>query len=158
MKKYYLEEYIVAATMLVMLVVLFANIVGRVVFGASISFSQELVVYLFAVSSIIGASAACARGANMGLSLITDNVPPAAQIVFAVIGCVASIALFVLLFKQGLDTALMMFRLNQRTPILRWPSGLFELSYPVGSVLYIFRVIQATMRKIKEITKGGTGA
>ena len=154
--KLLLEEYIVGVIMAVMLVILFVNIVGRALFGASISFSQELVVYLFVVASIIGAAGACARGANMGLSLVTDNVPPKAQIVFALISCAASIILFAVLFKQGLETAQMMFELNQKTPILRWPSGIFELSYPVGSALYIFRVIQATVKKIRVLSgKGG---
>ncbi len=156
--KLLLEEYLVGVIMAVMLVILFVNIVGRALFGASISFSQELVVYLFVVASIIGAAGACARGANMGLSLVTDNLPVKGQMAFAVISCAASVILFAILFKQGVETAHMMFELNQKTPILRWPSGVFEIAYPVGSALYIFRVIQATVRKVKKLgekEKGG---
>lgn len=150
--KFLLEEYLVGAIMGVMLVILFINIIGRAVLGASISFSQELVVYLFVVASIIGAAGACARGANMGLSLLTDHLPVKGQMVFAVISCAMSVILFAILFKQGVETAQMMFKLNQKTPILRLPSGIFEIAYPIGSGLYIFRVIQATIRKLKELS------
>lgn len=154
MKKYSIEEIICAFCMIIMLCIIFVNIVGRTFWGASISFSQELVVYLFVVASIVGAAAACAEGANMGLSLVTDHLPLAAQKVFAIIGCIASVILFAVLFKQGLETAISMFQLDQRTPILRWPAGIFELAYPLGSAFYIFRVIQVTWKKVKGIGEG----
>jgi C4-dicarboxylate transporter DctQ subunit len=151
--KYYIEEYITGVLMGVMLVVLFANIIGRI-FGASISFSQELVVYLFVVCSMLGAASACARGANMGLTILTDHLPKKARIVFAVLDCVAAIILFAILFKQGLATAISMAGFRQRTPIMHIPTWIFELSYPVGSAFYIFREVTTTIKDIKKIKEG----
>ena len=71
-KKLILEEHIIAGTLLIMLSIQGINVFCRYITGWSFSFSEELVVYLFAVSSFIGASAACARGANMGLSALVD--------------------------------------------------------------------------------------
>lgn len=67
-KKLMFEEHIIAALLLVMLAIMGVNIITRTLFGLSLDFTQELVVYLFAICSIVGASAACAHGANMGLS------------------------------------------------------------------------------------------
>ena len=151
-KKLMLEEHIIAGTMLVMVLIQGANVFCRYVTGWSFSFSEELVVYLFAVSSFIGASAACAKGANMGLSALVELCPPKIQGVFIIIASLAGILLFTILFKQGIETVGMMLKYGQRTPILRWPTWVFEIAYPIGAVLYIFRTIQFTIRRLMEVS------
>ena len=150
-KKLILEEHIIAGTLLIMLSIQGINVFCRYITGWSFSFSEELVVYLFAVSSFIGASAACARGANMGLSALVDLCPPNIQKVFILLSAIGSILLFALLFKRGIEAVRMMLKYGQRTPILRWPTWMFEIAYPIGAVLYIFRTIQFTVRKLKEV-------
>ena len=149
--KMILEEYIIAAGILVMLLIAGANIIGRFISGISLSFSEELVVYIFAATSIIGASAACARGANMGLSAITDLLPQKAQIVFVILSTLGSVLLFALLFYQGVVTVQSMIEYGQKTPILRIPTWIFEIFYSIGAAMYIFRVIQLAVKKIKEL-------
>ena len=149
--KMILEEYIIAAGILVMLLIAGANVIGRFISGISLSFSEELVVYIFAATSIIGASAACARGANMGLSAITDLLPQKAQIVFVILSTLGSVLLFALLFYQGLVTVQSMIEYGHKTPILRIPTWIFEIFYSIGAAMYIFRAIQLAVKKIKEL-------
>ncbi|MBC5689602.1 TRAP transporter small permease [Mediterraneibacter sp. NSJ-55] len=149
--KMILEEYIIAAGILVMLLIAGANVIGRFISGISLSFSEELVVYIFAATSIIGASAACARGANMGLSAITDLLPQKAQIVFVILSTLGSVLLFALLFYQGVVTVQSMIEYGQKTPILRIPTWIFEIFYSIGAAMYIFRAIQLAVKKIKEL-------
>ena len=149
-KRLLLEEHIIAALLLVMLVILAVNVFARFLTGWSISFSEELVVYLFVVSSIVGASAACARGANMGLDAITNLLPKKAQAVCGVIGAVIGIILFSILLRQGVTTVQSMLKYGQKTPIMRIPTWLFEIWYVIGSGLFIFRTIQTTYAKVKE--------
>lgn len=146
-----LEEYIIAAGLLVMLIIAGANVLTRFISGISLSFSEELVVYIFAATSIIGASAACARGANMGLSAVTDLLPKKAQIVFIIISTMGSVFLFGILFYQGIVTVQSMIEYGQKTPILRIPTWIFEIFYSIGAAMYIFRAIQLAVIKIKEL-------
>nr|WP_243207190.1 TRAP transporter small permease [Mediterraneibacter hominis] len=134
-----------------MLLIAGANVIGRFISGISLSFSEELVVYIFAATSIIGASAACARGANMGLSAITDLLPQKAQIVFVILSTLGSVLLFALLFYQGVVTVQSMIEYGQKTPILRIPTWIFEIFYSIGAAMYIFRAIQLAVKKIKEL-------
>lgn len=149
-KKLILEEHIIAALLLIMLAVLAVNVFARFLTGWSISFSEELVVYLFAVCSIVGASAACARGANMGLDAITNLLPEKVQSILVVAAAIFSITLFAVLLKQGIDTVQSMLKYGQKTPILRIPTWIFEIWYVIGAALYIFRVVQYTVVKLKE--------
>lgn len=150
-KKLMFEEHIIAALLLVMLAIMGVNIITRTLFGLSLDFTQELVVYLFAICSIVGASAACAHGANMGLSALTDLMPKKAQAVFIVISAVLSIFLFAVIIQQGIETTMSMIHYGQKTPIMRIPSWLFEIWYPIGAGCYIFRVVIYTKDKLKEV-------
>lgn len=150
-RKLYFEEYIISALILIMLVVLGANVIGRYFLNAALAFTEELVVYLFLVVSLLGAPAACARGANMGLSIIVERLPKNAQKAFIVISTIASIALFVLLFMQGVDEVLLNIKYGTRTPILLIPNWLFTISFPIGSALYIYRVVTYSIKQIKEM-------
>lgn len=149
-KKLILEEHIVAFLLLAMLLILTVNVTARFLTGWSISFSEELVVYMFVVCSIIGSSAACACGANMGLDALTNLLPKKGQAVFALIAGVFSIVLFSILLKQGLDTVQSMIKYGQKTPIMRIPTWIFEIWYVIGSGLYIVRSVLFMKNKIKE--------
>ena len=149
-KKLLLEEHIIAALLLVMLAIMGANVVTRKLpLGISISFAEELVVYLFVCCSMIGVSAAAARGANMGLTAIVDLLPRPVKSVFLIISMCASILLFGFLFYQGVVNLEMVIEYEQRTPILRIPQWIFTSVYCIGPALYIFRVAQTTFRQIR---------
>ena len=149
--KLLIEEHIIAGMLLVMLGIMGANVVTRKLpLGVSIAFAEELVVYLFVACSMIGASAAAARGANMGLSALVDLSPRGLKNVFLVISMLASILLFGFLFYQGVINMQMVIEYEQKTPILRIPQWIFTSFYCTGPALYIFRVIQGTVRAIRK--------
>lgn len=149
-KKLLFEEHAIAFLLLVMLAIMGANVVTRKIpMGISISFAEELVVYLFVVASMLGASAAAARGANMGLDALVNLFPRNVRVVFAVISALASIALFGFLFYQGVVNMQMVLRYAQKTPILRIPQWIFTMFYCIGPALYIYRVAQTTVHFIK---------
>jgi TRAP-type C4-dicarboxylate transport system permease small subunit len=148
------EEHAIALLLLVMLLIMGANVVTRKLpLNISISFAEELVVYLFVCASMLGASAAAARGANMGLNALVDLMPGNLKVVFAIVSAIASILLFGFLFYQGVVNMQTVIRYGQKTPILRIPQWIFTIFYCIGPALYIYRVIQATARFIKQ-TRG----
>ncbi len=153
--KLLIEEHIIAVLLLIMLAIMGANVVTRKLpLHISISFAEELVVYLFVCASMIGASAAAARGANMGLSAVVDLMPRNLKNVFAVVSMIASILLFGFLFYQGVVNMQMVIEYEQKTPILRIPQWIFTSFYCIGPALYIYRVIQNTVRFIRRPAEG----
>jgi C4-dicarboxylate transporter DctQ subunit len=147
-----LEEHIIALLLLVMLAILSLNVIMRKLpVDVQFAFAEEIVVYLFVCCSMLGASAACARGANMGLTAIVDLCPRPVQAVCAIVSMLASILLFGFLFFQGAITVRMVFQYDQKTPILQIPQWIFTSFYCIGSGLYIFRVIQGTRKNLKGV-------
>jgi C4-dicarboxylate transporter DctQ subunit len=148
--KLLIEEHIIAALLLVMLAIMGANVVTRKLpLGISISFAEELVVYLFVCCSMIGVSAAAARGANMGLTAVVNLFPRRVRNVFLLISMAASVLLFGFLFYQGVVNMQMVIEYEQKTPILRIPQWIFTSFYCTGPALYIYRVVQNTVRTIR---------
>lgn len=147
--KMLIEDHILAALMLTMLMLLFANILGRYALGIALAFTEEIVSYLFVYASMIGAASACAKGANMGLSAIVDMLPLLWRKVSAVVVCIASCMLFSLLCYQGIEMIVSQIDYNQVTPTTRIPVWIFSTSLPIGSALFIFRMIQITVRNLK---------
>lgn len=147
--KMLLEDHLLAALMLTMLALLFANIVGRYVVGAALAYTEEIVSYLFVYASMIGAASACAKGANMGLSAVVEKLPPRLRRGSLLVVCAASCSLFALLFWQGCAMVASQLGYAQVTPTTRLPVWIFSLSLPLGSALFIFRTLQATWRKLK---------
>lgn len=153
-KKMLFEEHLAAALLLIMLIIMGVNVITRVIpMGISLAFTEELVTYSFVCTSLIGVSAACARGANMGLDAIVNLLPARAKIVFLVVSCAAGVILFTFLFYQGVVDVVSMVQYSQKTPILRIPQWIFTSFYCIGSVLYIFRSIQFCIRKVREVRK-----
>lgn len=145
------EEHVMAALLLVMLAIMGANVATRKIpMGISISFAEELVVYLFVCCSMLGASAACYRGANMGLTAIVELLPRSLQKASVVVTMLASVLLFGFLCKQGWETMWMVIEYEQETPILRIPQWIFTAFYVIGPVMYVVRSFQATCRAFRE--------
>ncbi|RGY97241.1 TRAP transporter small permease [Clostridium sp. AM58-1XD] len=152
--KLLIEEHIIAALLLIMLAIMGVNVITRMIpIGISLAFTEELVTYSFVCTSLLGASAACARGANMGLDALVSLMPPAAKKVFLFISCAASVLLFGFLFYQGVITLQSVVEYNQKTPILQIPQWIFTSFYCIGPALYIFRAIQFCIRKCREVGK-----
>lgn len=141
-----LEEYIIAVLLLVMTIINGANIITRYLLKYSLAFSEELLVYIFVWTSMLGASAAVTRGANLGLSILTDRLPSKWQKYVTAITAFAGVILFVVLLVMGIQMVRSEFRFGLTTPTMGLPEWIFGLGIPVGAVFYIYRSIQIILR------------
>ena len=143
------SRYIIAVVLLLMIGLFFVNILGRYVFGMALAWTEELVGYLFVYITMIGAAAACAEGANMGLSLFTDMLPKKLHKYVILITCIASCIVFTVLLYQGLIMIQSQIKYTQVTPTMRLPEWIFSAGIPIGSVFYIVRSIQLVVKAFK---------
>lgn len=72
MKKLLLEEHISAFVMGAMVLLAFINIISRIFSGFSFAFTEELIVYMFVVTTMFSAASCVYRRAHMSLTLISD--------------------------------------------------------------------------------------
>jgi len=143
----YLEESLIAFTLIIMVVINFGNVLSRYILYASWSFSEELMVILFVYNSFLGAALAYRRGAHLGFTMLTDALHGTAKKMVVVFSTVLSLALMGLLAFYGAEMVSGQMEYSQRTPALGLPESLAGMAVPLGSLLISFRIIQACIRE-----------
>ena len=75
------ENVLMAVTLIMSLVLTFANVIGRKVLNHSLTWVDELVVAVFVLISLMGAALACREdGGLVGLSLVSDRLKGPAKL------------------------------------------------------------------------------
>lgn len=145
-----IEEYLCGASLLIMLVIAFANVISRKFIGASWSFTEEITANLFILSSMLGAAIAAKRGAHMGLSAVTDLFPQKFQKYVTLFTTIVAIIFCTVLVYQGFGVVAYEMKTGQTSPALGWPEWIFGTFVPVGGLFLLIRFIQAGITAFKE--------
>jgi TRAP-type C4-dicarboxylate transport system permease small subunit len=151
MKKMLIEEHISALVMGVMVLLAFINIISRIFSGFSFAFTEELIVYLFVVTTMFSTAACAYRRTHMSLTLISDMFKGWGQIFFMITSSVASCILFGLLAWQSFELMQREMKYGYLTAVLQIPQWIFTLSMVLGSILYIVRVAQVFVEDYKAL-------
>lgn len=136
------EKLILAASTLLILVLTVGNVFSRKVIHRSWSFTEELVVAVFVLITLMAAALACREGELVSLTLVTDRLPGKTKKPVVVLVTVLSVIFTVILFKYGMDKVLTQLANGKRTFVLNWPEWIFWSFVPVGSVCMILHFIE----------------
>lgn len=155
MKKFYdhIDEYACVVLLIVMCSTTFLNVLSRYVFHMSISASEEIATLLFIPFCLLGASVAQHRKAHLGLTILTDHLPPVAQNICELFGCLFSIGFCTILGYEGILMTINEKRIGVLTLSMNWPEWIFCMFIPLGCAFIIFRVIQQMVTIIKNFKK-----
>lgn len=69
------EKAVLAATMILILILTVGNVFSRKVIHQSWSFTEELVVAIFVLITLLGAALSAREGGLVGLNLVTERLP-----------------------------------------------------------------------------------
>jgi TRAP-type C4-dicarboxylate transport system permease small subunit len=155
-KKTIFEEYVMAVLFTAMLLIGGINVALRYLLNSSVPYAEDMMIPMFVWLSMMGAPCACAKGANMGLSLFTDMMPPLLQKVCLFFGSATGMVLFGYIFYNGTGMIITQYTMKQTTMIPGFPQWIWSLCFPVGSGFYIFRNVQWTLLKYGEINRINT--
>ena len=136
------EKLILAASTLLILVLTVGNVFSRKVIHRSWSFSEELVVAVFVLITLMAAALACREGELVSLTLVTDRLPGKTKKPVVVLVTVLSVIFTVILFKYGMDKVLTQLANGKRTFVLNWPEWIFWSFVPIGSVCMILHFVE----------------
>ena len=143
-----IEKYICIATLAVMLLLTFANVVSRFVLHMSLSFSEEIVTNLFVLASLAGASLAIHNGSHLGLDYLTSSLPGAVQRALAVAANLLGIIMCCVILYFGIHMVIDEYVAKQLSATMQWPEWIYGLSVPCGASLLIFRYCYAICRLV----------
>lgn len=137
-----LEKLVLEIATVLILVLTVGNVFSRKVIHQSWSFTEELVVAVFVLITLLAAALACRDGELVNLTILTDRLPAQVRKVFLLFSTILSVAFTAVLFKYGLDKVITQMQNGKRTFVLNWPEWIFWSFVPIGSGCMILHFIE----------------
>jgi len=134
-----IENAVLAVSMLLVLVLTFGNVVGRKVLNHSWGFTEEIVVSVFVLISLLAAGVAARDDGLVNLSLVTDHVSLRVQKVLRVISTAICVIYSLILTWTGIGRMQVDHTL---TPILHIPKAWFWGFVVVGGISLCLHFIE----------------
>lgn len=136
------EKLVLAASTLLILVLTVGNVFSRKVIHQSWSFTEELVVAVFVLITLLAAALACRDGELVSLTLLTDRLPKSLKKPSMILITALSIVFTAILFRYGLDKVITQMANGKRTFVLNWPEWIFWAFIPVGAGCMILHFLE----------------
>lgn len=146
----YLEEVILVILLVCMIFILGLQIVLRYVFKNSLSWSEELVRYMFVWSTFIGIPYCIKNNTSIRVNQFKTAMPINVQNILSYVDKFIMFILFLIMAVFSIDIVNSSFASGQSSAAIGIPSWLIQISVPIGSVLSIIRIIQNAIALSKE--------
>lgn len=137
-----LEKWTLVLSTLLILVLTVGNVLSRKVLHRSWSFTEELVVAVFVLITLVAAALVCREGELVSLPLLTDRLPEKTRKPIAVIITVLAVIFTAILFKYGMDKVITQLENGKRTFVLNWPEWIFWSFVPIGAGCMVLHFIE----------------
>ena len=136
------EKLVLAVSTVLILVLTVGNVFSRKVIHRSWSFTEELVVAVFVLITLMAAALSCREGELVSLNLVTSRLPEKTRKPIAILVTVLSVIFTVILFYYGMDKVLTQLANRKRTFVLNWPEWIFWSFVPIGAGCMILHFIE----------------
>lgn len=140
------EVAFITVSLAVMTTITFVAVICRYNLHYSLPWSEELVRYLFAWTSMVGSSVAVRTGAHIGINVLTDQLPGKIKKPVEIIAYFCSLGFCVALFFLGFEQ--MVAQSNQSSPAMGLNMGLVYACLPVGSVLMFISFVAMLLQEL----------
>ena len=136
------EKAILVVTMLLILVLTVGNVFSRKVIHQSWSFTEEIVVAVFVLITLLAAALSCREGDLVNLTLLTDRLPAKLKKPSVILVTVLCIVFSAILFKYGMEKVITQLENGKRTFVLNWPEWIFWSFVPIGAACMVLHFIE----------------
>ena len=126
-------EFLIAAGLALMVVLVFGNVVMRYGFNSGIVVSEEVSRWLFIWGTFLGALVALREHAHLGVDVVVGRLPPWGRKACFVVGHLLMLAILFMLFRGAL--AQTGINWDVTAPSTGWSMAVVHLSAVVFSVL-----------------------
>ena len=152
-------ERLLTAILLASIVLLIAgNVVMRYVLNASLSWGEELTLWLFVWFVWIAVSLAFKRGEHIRITVLADAFGPSVQRAAAILVSLLILAFLGTLIAECLKLMLKPFVASQKSVVLGLPIPILYASAPVGATLSAIRVLQHLIKLLKLPSQPANGS
>lgn len=150
-----IEKHLIAFLLVFDVVLTAANVFSRYVIHKGWSFTEEIVVAVLVLMSLIGA-ALCARtrGGLINLTMVTDKMSKRAQDIVDIFTTLLLIGFAAVMVKYGIDRCVAQAAGGQMTTSLQIPEWYYNSFIPLGGVLLIVHSLEHITDIIFELIDG----
>ena len=138
----YLEETILLILLVLMTCIMGIQIVSRYVFQNSLTWSEELVRYMFVWSAFLGVPFCIKHGLSIKVDQFRNLFPIPLQKVLMYIDKIIIFVLFLVLFIYSFTVVKATYLSGQTSPAMQLPMWTVQISVTVSSLLSMIRSIQ----------------
>ena len=148
------EEILLVPALAFSTILIFAQVCTRA-FGNSISWSEELVRYLYVWETWLGVSYATKRGSQLRITMIRDKLSPKGQMAVEIFVTIVWLAFAAFVFYMGVRAIGQIAKFGQVSSALRVPLKYCYLSIPVGMAMMSVRLIESSIKRFRPAKEGG---
>lgn len=137
-----IEKWILVIATLLILVLTAGNVFSRYVIHKSWSFTEEIVIAVFVLISLVSAALSAREGGLVSLPLVTDMLPKKTRKPITVFITAVSIFFSAVLLKYGIDKVITQLANGKRTFVLNIPEWIFWIYVPIGAGCMILHFLE----------------
>lgn len=149
------EEYFLAFTLSLSVLIIFAQVIMRYVFKSSLSWSEELARYLFLWQIWLGASFAVKHNKHLRADVLQNVLPQKFKYPIEVLYTVIWLAFCVFLAYKSTLLVSRISMVGQLSAAMRLPMKYAYASVPAGCILMSIRLIQKIRLDYMKYKNGG---
>ena len=145
----YLEETILLILLVLMTAIMGVQIVSRYVFQNSLTWSEELVRYMFVWSAFLGVPFCIKHGLSIKVDQFRNLFPVPLQRILMYIDKIIIFLLFLVLFIYSFKVVRATYLSGQTSPAMQLPMWTVQISVTVSSLLSMIRSIQNLLNLVR---------
>jgi TRAP-type C4-dicarboxylate transport system permease small subunit len=145
-----IEEVLAAATLGLVAVITFANVLTRYFSDISFAFTEEFSICLMVMMTLFGASVAVVRDRHMRITFLVNKLPPRWRRRAELFSMAAIALMFAILAVLGSQFAYDDYRFEVTSPALGLPQWLYTVWLPLLSVVVTGRAVGVMIRIAKK--------
>lgn len=142
------EKYILVASLVVMIVIIFVQVVLRYCFGTTISWGEELTRYIMLYQIWIGAAYAVKEDAHLRITTFRDKFSKKNSMRIENGVLVLWMAFAAFISVKGVELVDFLMGQGQLSPAMQLPMWVAYMSVPLGCLLIFIRLIQKLYHNI----------
>lgn len=143
------ERFMIAMLLAAIVLLIFANVFMRYVLNDSLSWGEELTLWLFVWFVWLSVSYAFQKNEHVRITAFHGVLGPRGQKALDVVVDLLILAFFAILIVECIKLILLPFVASQTSVVLGIPIPVLYASAPIGAALSCFRVIQHLIKTLR---------
>lgn len=137
-----IEDYLSAALILCIALVVFINVLSRYIFKLDIAHISEAVpIFFFWVSMLMSASL-CYDDGHIGFPFFYDKATGTPKKIWILVRSAFILLFFFILLRYGIRMVTSQYKSGLQNGVLKWPGWIIGSGLPLGAALALIRTVQ----------------